>query len=89
MNNVNKFKMEEKTMEEKNIITNEEVVEVAEEFVPASSGNGWKVLGGAVAIAALIYGGRKLWTKIKNKKEQQAEDSVVCDVDAENVEDIA
>lgn len=76
-------------MNEENIITNEEVMEVAEDFVPARSGNGLKVLGGVVAIAGLIYGGYKLWTKHKAKKEQLTDDSVVCDVDAENVEDIA
>ena len=53
-------------------IMNNEVVEVAEEVVPVSSGNGFKVVGGVLAIVGLAYGGYKLVKKlIAKKKEQQ------------------
>ena len=48
------------------IIMNEEI-EVAEELVKTSSGTGWKVLGGLLALGGLAFGGIKLWKKHKAK----------------------
>ena len=64
-------------MENTEIMTNNEVVEVAEDLVPASSGNGLKMVGGALVIAGLIYGSYKLITKIKAKKKEKAEEAEV------------
>lgn len=76
-------------MDEQNIMTNEEVMETAEEIVVANSGNWLKVVGGAAGVAVVGYGiykGSKwLAAKIKAKKEKQAEDSVETDNES-NVE---
>ena len=55
-------------MEANEIIMDEEVMEVVEDYVPASSGNGLKIFGGVVALAGLAYGGYRLWKKRKSKK---------------------
>lgn len=56
-------------MENQEIMTTFEDVEVAD-VVEASSGNGLKYVGGALALAGLAYGGYRLFKKRKAKKEQ-------------------
>lgn len=81
-------------MENQDIMTNEEVMETAEEIVAASSGNWLKIVGAGAGVAIVGYGlykgGKLLKAKIKAKKEQQAEDSTetceesdVCGVEEE------
>ena len=55
-------------MENQEIMTNNEVLEVAEDLVPTSSGKGLKVFGAVLAVAGLAFGGYKL---IKNRKSKQ------------------
>lgn len=71
-------------------IMNTEVVEVAEEVVSAGSGNGFKVVGGVLAIAGLAYGGYKLVKKLiaKKKEQQEAIPVEICESDDECVEEI-
>lgn len=64
-------------MENTEIMTNNEVLEVAEEFVDAGSGKGLKLVGGAVLLGGLIFGGYKLIKKLKAKKDQ----AMICDAD--------
>jgi hypothetical protein len=54
-------------MNEQNMMTNDEVMEVAE-VMPTSSGNGLKVVGGLAVVGGLIYGGYRLIRKLKSKK---------------------
>ena len=61
--------MEVNIMEKQDIMVNEEVMEVAEEFT-AGSGNGLKVVGGVLAVVGLAYAGYKLAKRIKAKKVQ-------------------
>lgn len=58
-------------MNEQNITENNEVMEVAEEIANSNSGLGFKIIGGVVVAAGLIYGGLKLRKKIKAKKEDE------------------
>ena len=76
-------------MENTEIMSNE-VMEVAEEFVPAGSGNGFKIVGGVALLVGAIYGGYKLVTKIKAKKEQKANEAKVVNftVVGESVDEI-
>ena len=46
--------------------------ETNEEFAPVSSGKGLKIAGGILAAVGLIYGGYKIVSKIKSKKEKGA-----------------
>lgn len=60
---------------ETNEIVNNEVIEVAEELVPVTSGNGLKIAGG-IGLAAIVgvaayKGGKLIWAKIKAKKEEK------------------
>lgn len=67
-------------MENNEIMTNNEVIEAAEDIVNTGSGNGLKALGivGAVALVGVItYKGYKL---IKAKREAKKE-SVIIDAD--------
>lgn len=57
-------------MENQEIMTNNEVVEAAEEIVEVGSGSGLKLVGGALIIAGLAYGGYRLIKKLKAKKDQ-------------------
>lgn len=68
-------------MENTEIMTNNEVVEAAEEIVSVGSGNGLKFIGGGVVIAAIGYGVYRLIKKIKAKKaeQQDAIPAEVCD----------
>ena len=72
-------------MENTEIMVNEEVMETAEEFVSRGSGNGLKILGGGVVIAAIGYGVYRLVKKIKAKKAE-SEDVIsgeVCEAEYE------
>lgn len=59
-------------MENTEIMSNNEVMEVTEDLATAGSGTGLKIVGGAAVIVGLAYGAYKLITKIKAKKEQLA-----------------
>jgi uncharacterized membrane protein YebE (DUF533 family) len=65
-------------MEANEIIMNEEVMEVAEEYVPAGSGNCLKIFGGVVALAGLAYGGYRLWKRRKSKKDMLVVPATEC-----------
>lgn len=70
-------------MNEQNMMTNDEVMEVAE-VMPTSSGNGLKVVGGLAVVGGLIYGGYRLIRKLKSKKS----DGVInVDPDSVTMED--
>ena len=74
----------EKIMNE-NIIENNEVLEAAEDVV--STGTGIKLVGGALILGA-IYGGIKLFKKLKAKKAEKDEPiNAECVVDDECEED--
>lgn len=65
--------MEVFTMKNQEIMENVEVIELEpEELVSASSGSGLKLVGGALILVGLAYGGYKLIRKWKAKKEQEA-----------------
>jgi hypothetical protein len=66
-------------MNEQNMMTNDEVMEVAE-VMPTSSGNGLKVIGGLAVVGGLIYGGYRLIRKLRSKKSDG-----VIDVDSDSV----
>lgn len=57
-------------MENQEIMTNNEVMEMTEEIVEVGSGNGLKLVGGAMIVAGLAYGGYRLFKKFKAKKEK-------------------
>lgn len=65
-------------MEDQNIITNDEVLEVVDEeddeIVETNSKNGLKLASGALIISGLIYGGYKLFKKIKSKRKGSFDD---------------
>lgn len=69
-------------MNEQNIMENNEVLEVAEEIAKSNSGLGWKIVGGVLVAAGVIYGGLKLKKKIRAKKE---EDYVIDDAAEEEI----
>ena len=76
-------------MNDQNMMMNDEVMEVAE-VMPASSGNGLKVVGGLAVVGGLIYGGYRLIRKLKSKKNDgvivvRSEDLKESDCDEENV----
>lgn len=81
-------------MEEKNIM-NEEIMDVAEDFVPnGGSGIGGKLLGGAL-IAGIAFAGYKLFKKFKANKDDKyvlvngnTEDEDEDVIDAEVVEEL-
>ena len=76
-------------MENENIMENNEVMEVAENIANSNSGLGWKIIGGVLITAGVIYGGIKLRKKIKTKKEEEYAECEVnedCIVDDEDVE---
>lgn len=75
-------------MENQDIIMENEVVEMAEEFTTASSGNGMKLFGGAVIAGALGFGIYKLVKKVKAKKEQQSAPVDCYDLDGECVDEV-
>lgn len=56
-----------------NIMENNEVLEAAEDMVPNGSGVGLKLAGGALILGGAIYGGIKLFKKIKAKRAEKAE----------------
>lgn len=57
---------------EENIMLNDEIAEVAEDCVTTSSGNGLVKAGiGAAIIGAIAYGGYKLFSKRKAKKQDK------------------
>ena len=58
--------MEDQVMFEE--ITNDEVLEVAEDIVEAGRFTGLKIFGGVVALAGLGYGAYRLIKKLKAKK---------------------
>ena len=60
-------------MNEQNIMENNEVMEVAEDVVTSGSGVGLKLAGGALILGGAIYGGIKLFKKIKAKKAEKDE----------------
>lgn len=70
-------------MENQEIMTNNEVVEVAEEVIEAGFGNGLKLVGGTLIIAGLAYGGYRLFKKLKSKKDAAKLDEAVDYVDVE------
>lgn len=76
-------------MENQEIMTNNEVTEVTEEIMEVSSGNGLKLVGGALIIAGLAYGGYRLIKKLKAKKEKTDVVEVVdyTEVDCDVVEE--
>ena len=88
--------MEEKTMENNNLMVNEnEVMEATEEIAEVSSGNGFKaaaVIGLAVigGIAAYKFIVKPLVAKAKAKKEQLAmeAETEVESFEAEEVDDV-
>lgn len=55
-------------MENENIMENNEVMDVAENVVTSGSGTGLKIVGGALLLGGAIYGGIKLFKKLKAKK---------------------
>lgn len=73
-------------MENQEIMTNNEVVEMTEEIVEVGSGNGLKLVGGTIAVVGLAYIGYRLFKKFKPKKEKTDPIEVVeytedvCDV---------
>lgn len=54
-----------------NITENNEVMEVAEDVVTSGSGIGLKLVGGTLILGGLIYGGTKLFKKIRAKKAEK------------------
>ena len=60
-------------MNEQNIMENNEVIEVAEDIVKSGSGIGLKLVGGTLLLGGAIYGGIKLFKKIKAKKTEKDE----------------
>lgn len=75
-------------MENQNISEVVEIVEVTEEVMPVSSGNGWKVACGAAVLTGIGFGVYKLIKKLKAKKEQKVESEEICDeINEECVED--
>lgn len=64
-----------------NIMENNEAMEVAEEIVTSKTGLGLKLGVGALLLGGVIYGGMKLYKKIKTKKEDES--IVVTDEDIE------
>lgn len=73
---------------EENIMTNENVMETAEEIVTANSGNWLKVVGAGAGIAVVGFVaykcGKMLKAKIEARKGNQADDTVETD-DESNV----
>lgn len=71
---------------EENIMTNENVMETAEEIVTANSGNWLKSVGIGAGIAlvglAAYKCGKLLKAKIEARKENQADDTVETDEDS-------
>ena len=72
---------------DENIIVNDEIVEVAEDCVTTSSGNGLVKVGIGAAIIGLAYGGYKLFRKFKPKKDKYATIQVTDDESVADVED--
>lgn len=73
---------------EENIMLNGEIEEVAEDCVATSSGNGLVKAGiGAAIIGGLIYGGYKLFSKRKAKKNNYATIEVTDEESGADVED--
>lgn len=64
-----------------NIMENNETMEVAEEMVTSGTGLGLKLGVGALILGGAIYGGMKLYKKIKAKREDGI--IVVSDEDIE------
>lgn len=54
-------------------VNENEVLEVAENVIPNGSGVGLKLAGGALILGGAIYGGIKLFRKIKAKQAEKAE----------------
>lgn len=54
-----------------NITENNEVMEVAEDVVTSGSGVGLKLVGGTLILGGLIYGGIKLFKKIRAKRAEK------------------
>lgn len=65
-------------MENENIMENNEVMNAAEDVMTSGTGTGLKLVGGALILGGAIYGGIKLFKKIKAKK---AEKDAVVDVE--------
>ena len=79
-------------MENENMMENNEVTEVTENYEESNSGLGWKVIGGALATAGAIWGGLKLRKILKAKKEEKTAEVEAVEgtvVEPENVEDEA
>ena len=80
-------------MENKEIMVNDEVMDVTEEIATAESGNGLKVVAG-IGLAALVgFGlyklGKHIYAKAKAKKEQQLAEEDYSDVVEADVDEIA
>ena len=62
---------EEKNMENENIMENNEVINAAEDVMTSGTGIGLKLVGGALVLGGAIYGGIKLFKKLKAKKAEK------------------
>lgn len=64
-------------MENEKIMENNEVLEVAEDYVTSGSGSALKIVGGIAAVAGLAYGGYKLIKKFRAKKREEEAAEVI------------
>lgn len=73
-------------MNEENMNMNEEVNEVEEneDYEEVNSGLGWKIIGGILATAGVIWGGLKLKKMIVTKREKDIEIVEIAEGDVEN-----
>ena len=58
-------------MENENIMENNEVINAAEDVMTSGTGIGLKLVGGALVLGGAIYGGIKLFKKLKAKKAEK------------------
>lgn len=67
---------------------NNEEFETTEEREDTNSGFGWKLIGGALATAGVIWGGLKLRKKFKAKKESSEDTTETVENETVEVTDV-